>query len=128
MNNVLKQIVSIPGLIKNPEDANSANALVAMMEQYSEKYVVSGVSQQGVVTAKMSISMTVKAIKIDREKLASVQSEIFSQEAKQSIANEVLAELLEEEVLSALQNARAKIITSSQKGIKTLTQITEQNK
>ena len=60
--------------------------------------------------------MRVKSIKIDREKLANVQNILNGEEN----ANEVLANLIEEEVLSALQNASAKLISASNKSLDSL--------
>ena len=116
MNSTIKKIFSIPGVIKSSAELQSAKQMIETIEKYSEKYVTSGVSQRGVVTAKISLSMTVKSIKIDREKLANVQN-ILSGEKN---ANEVLATLIEEEVLSAVQNAMAKILSASNKSIDTI--------
>lgn len=116
MNSTIRKIFSIPGVIKSSSERLAAKQMVEMVEKYSEKYVTSGVSQRGIVTAKISLSMKVKSIKIDREKLANVQNILNGEEN----ANEVLASLIEEEVLSALQNASAKLISASNKSLDSL--------
>ncbi len=117
MNNALRQILSIPGAITTEEDANSARVILKLMEDEAEKYVASGVSKGGVVSAKISTSLTVKSIKIDHEKLAIAQSTITSKEKNITDANRLLATFLEGEILSALNSARNKILNSANKGI-----------
>ena len=116
MNSTIRKIFSIPGVIKNADESQSAKQMIEMVEKYSEKYTASGISKRGTVTAKISLSMKVKSVKIDREKLANIQNILRGEENE----TEVLATFLEEEILSAVQNATAKLISASNKGIEHL--------
>jgi|GEM_PF-5914510 len=116
MNKTIRKIFSIPGVIKSSAESHAAKQMIEMIEKYSEKYVTSGISQRGIVTAKISISMRAKSIKIDREKFANIQNILNGEEN----ANEVLATLLEEEIMSALENAMAKLMSASNKSLDSL--------
>ena len=113
MNSTIRKLFSIPGAIKNSDESYAAKQMIETIEKYSEKYTTSGVSQRGTVTAKISLSMKVKSIKIDREKLASIQNILNGEEN----ANEILATFIENEVLSAMQNATAKLVSASNKSL-----------
>ena len=113
MNSTIRKIFSIPGVIKNADESQSAKQMIEMVEKYSEKYTTSGISKRGTVTAKISLSMKVKSVKIDREKLANIQNILHGEEN----GTEVLATFLEEEILSAVQNATAKLMSISNKSL-----------
>ena len=99
MNSTIRKIFSIPGVIKNADESQSAKQMIEMVEKYSEQYTASGISKRGTVTAKISLSMKVKSVKIDREKLANIQNILRGEENE----TEVLLTRGKDEEITRLQ-------------------------
>ena len=116
MNNALKQILALSGSVNTDVDAGNVQDMLDIMEQYSAKYVFTGVSKRNLVTVKLSMQMQVKAVKIDEEVLTNIRT-ILQNEENSSI---VMAKFIESEIQDALSNAYAKLTRTSNKGMETI--------
>ncbi len=123
--NSIRKILASTAQTRSPQESAAIEEMLNITQKYSEKYIITGTSTRGLCTAKMSLSMKVKSVSINREKFAQMQS-MLSWKPNNAI-HEVTCAMLEEEILSALQNAVQKFTKKVEKSSNMLIQNAAKN-
>jgi DNA-binding protein YbaB len=105
MNAFYKSILNSKELQQSPKYLNILRKMFSVMEKYTNKYFMSGTSTYNAVSVKMTPAMRLREVKIDIEAL--VDATKASPESMEYLR--ILCNAIEQEVLSACNNAQDKI-------------------